>query len=176
VTEEERQLVSALMVRLDGRQALSPDEFLHRFRHSTDGARLSLDLLNEAAADHNPEDVEYALIVGFTFGFTEQHLSVLLDLIDKDWHFAHEDIVSALADLRTPKSVEALYHATQWIPEYLDFDEARALAVKAIWGLGAIEGSAAQEKLDLLAGSDDPILRENAIYQLKLRRGEDPDA
>lgn len=98
MTEEERQLVSALMVRLGGRQALSPDEFLHRFRHSTDGARLSLDLLNEAAADHNPEDVEYALSVGFAFGFTEQHLSVLLDLIDKDWHFAHEDIVSALAD------------------------------------------------------------------------------
>jgi hypothetical protein len=135
-----------------------------------------LDLLNEAVAAQDPADVERALIVGFTFGFTEQHLPVLLQLIDKDWHFAHENVVSALSDLRTPKTIEALYRATQWIPNYLDYDEARALAVKAIWGLGAIEGGKAQEKLELLAGSDDPILRKNAIYQLKLRRGEDPDA
>ncbi|MBB2749926.1 UNVERIFIED_ORG: HEAT repeat protein [Rhizobium aethiopicum] len=65
-------------------------------------------------------------------------MGLLLQLLQEGWHFKHEDVVSALADLKAPEAVEALYKVTYWVPSYLEFDDARALAVKAIWALGAI--------------------------------------
>ncbi|MET9438981.1 HEAT repeat domain-containing protein, partial [Streptomyces sp. NPDC006551] len=65
----------------------------------------------------------------------------------------------------------ALVAATRWVPEYLDFDESRALAVKAIWALGAIPGEEAREALEGLRGDENEIIRENAVKQLA-RRGE----
>ncbi|WP_073814917.1 hypothetical protein [Streptomyces sp. CB02261] len=45
-----------------------------------------------------------------------------------------------------------------WIPEYLDFDENRALAVKAIWALGAIPGTEAREALEDLRDDENEII------------------
>ena len=70
----------------------------------------------------------------------EDHLDLLVQLASADWHHKHEDVVSALGQLRSPAAVEALYHAAWWVPDYLDFDESRALAVKAIWALGGTPG------------------------------------
>ncbi|MFF0277001.1 HEAT repeat domain-containing protein [Streptomyces sp. NPDC004330] len=51
----------------------------------------------------------------------------------------------------------------------LDWDENRSLAVKAIWALGAIPGSEAQEALTRLCDDDSEIVRENAVRQLARR-------
>lgn len=45
---------------------------------------------------HDGTDVEMALIVGFTYGFTREHLEPLLDLSPADWRQRHEDVVTAL--------------------------------------------------------------------------------
>ncbi|MBX5219597.1 hypothetical protein HJC04_04565 [Rhizobium sp. NLR8a] len=71
------------------------------------------------------------------FGFTKESLDLLKQLLRKDTHFKHEDVVSALAELKAPEAIEALSQACLWVPAYLEFDEARALAVKVIWALGA---------------------------------------
>ncbi|HXR70550.1 HEAT repeat domain-containing protein, partial [Actinocrinis sp.] len=72
---------------------------------------------------------------------------------------------------KSPETVDALYHATQWIPEYLDFDEARALAHKAIWALGGTPGPEATAALTRLLTDEDESLHEAAAKQLR-RRGE----
>jgi hypothetical protein len=88
-------------------------------------------------------------------------------LLDADWHHSHEDIVSIPDELRSPELVETLYPATQWAPKYLDYDDSRAFAVKAIWALGNIGNAEAKQKLKALAHSSHPVLRRNAEHQLE---------
>lgn len=165
MTTEERELVMALATK-----GMPQADFLSRFRGSKDGQQLCSDLLTEAIGSKSADDVEYALMVGYTFGFTDAHLKPLLDLASAPWHFKHEDVVTALGQLKSPKAVEGLHAATKWIPEYLDFDESRALAVKAIWALGRIKGPEAEAALSALIKDPDPILAESATVQIERRR------
>ena len=164
MTDEERELIMALVT-----ESLSEENFLQQFRGSVDGSTLVAELLNEAVESESSDDVEYALLAGFTFGFSRDCLDTLIALSSKDWHLSHEDVVSALQELATSDAVPALYQATQWVPDYLDYDEARALAAKAIWALGAIEGEEAEKALQKLAASEEPILREGAEKQIQRR-------
>ncbi|MFZ5807542.1 MAG: HEAT repeat domain-containing protein [Verrucomicrobiota bacterium] len=171
MTPRERELISRFVITPHKRKPrITKEEFLQRFRpHVSDGQKLSLDLLNEALHAKNPEDVDDALIVGFNFGFSPKHVDMLCELSDADWHFSHEDIVSALDEVRDPRAIETLYKATQKVPEYLVHDESRSLAVKAIYALGNISHPSANEKLRLLSESKNEILRETALLQLEYR-------
>jgi hypothetical protein len=75
-----------------------------------------------------------------------------------------------LGTLRSPKTVPTLVLATRWVPEHLHWDENRALAVKAIWALGAVPAAEAREALERLRHDENEIIRENAVRQLA-RRG-----
>jgi hypothetical protein len=165
MTDEERGLVMAMAT-----QGLPSAEFLKRFRSSADGQQLCSELLAEAISSRSAEDVEWSLIVGYTFGFAEQHLEALLLLASASWHFKHEDVVTALGQLKTPRAVHGLHAATKWVPHYLDFDESRALAVKAIWALGRISGPEADAALSELVNDADPILAAAAVEQVERRR------
>ncbi len=107
----------------------------------------------------------------FTFGITMDHLSLLIQLESADWHRRHEDVVNALAELKSPEAVSALYHAAWWIPDYLGFDDTRALARKAIWALGATPGAEAEQALKRLESVGSEYLREKAQQQLARRAG-----
>ena len=104
------------------------------------------------------------------FGFAPGQTKILCHLVEADWHVCHEDVVSALDEFRSPEAVEALFRATQWIPKSLEYDDARALAVKAIWALGKIPSPGAESKLEALTHSENTILRQNAVEQLERRR------
>jgi hypothetical protein len=64
-----------------------------------------------------------------------------------------------------------LYHAAWWVPDYLDFDESRALAVKAIWALGGTPGAEAEQALERLLGAEGEVVREAARAQLARQEG-----
>ncbi|MGQ0775200.1 MAG: hypothetical protein ACT4NY_12395 [Pseudonocardiales bacterium] len=137
---------------------------------ATDGLALGLKLLRDALARRDPVDVEMALIVADVFGVTDDYLESLVALASKDWHFKHEDVVTLLGRLRSPEAVDALYEAAQWVPEYLDFDENRALANKAVRALGAISVEGAEKALKRLLSSDAEVIRNQAAAQLDRRR------
>jgi HEAT repeat protein len=166
MSPEERALVMALVVLPGGRQPMSLDEFLRQFG-AADGVALGLDLLRDAIKRRDPVDVELALVVCFHFGFSDRHLQPLLTLAFADWHQRHEDVASALGELRSPAAVDALLHLAQWVPTYLEYDDARAMAVKAIWALGGIRSDAARSALKTLASSTNDIVAENAVAQLQ---------
>jgi hypothetical protein len=153
-----------------GARQISKEEFLREFPSSVERGVVSLKLLEDAYRARSADDLQCALIVGHSFGFSREHTDVLCRLAEADWHFSHEDVVSALDGLQTPDAVETLFHVTQWIPEYLNFDKSRALAVKAIWAIGKIPGAAAEAKLKALAQSDDTVLAKAAAEQLERRR------
>jgi hypothetical protein len=170
VTPADRRAIACLVIVPGRSRSGSPEDVLRHFE-TTDGRSLGLRLLRDAVDRQDNLDVEMALIVCFTFGFTVDHLDLLMQLTSADWHRKHEDVVSALGLLRAPTAVDALYHAAWWIPDYLDFDESRALAVKAIWALGGIPGIEAEEALKRLLIAEDEIVRGAAKAQL-MRRAE----
>jgi hypothetical protein len=168
MTEEQRKLCRALVITPPrGVSQISKEEFLRQFPSAVEHGRLALKWLEEAYQTRNADDLSYALIVGGNFGFVPEHKDILRRLIDEDWHYSHEDVVSALQTWPTADTVDALFRATQWTPKSLEYDDSRALAVKAIWALGKISGPEAKTKLEALARSNDAILRKNAVEQLE---------
>ncbi|NNN34395.1 HEAT repeat domain-containing protein [Streptomyces sp. S3(2020)] len=138
----------------------------------SDGGVMAFRLLRDAMERRDADDVEMALIVhAAADASVEEFLEPLIELFPAEWHREHEDIVSMLGRLRSPQTVPTLVLATRWVPEYLDWDENRALAVKAIWALGAIPGPEAREALEGLRDDEDEIIRENAVKQLARRGG-----
>src|SRR5437588_504917 len=131
MTAEQRKLSRGLITHPDGLRQISREQFLRRFPSAVEHGKLALRLLEEAYRAQSAEDLLCALVIGSTFGFGPEHSDVLGRLIDADWHTSHENVVSALDRLRTRDAVRALFRATQWIPEYLNFDQSRALAVNA---------------------------------------------
>jgi hypothetical protein len=168
MTSEERGLILSLVVVPGRGRAGSPEDVLRHFG-VTDGRALGLGLLRGAVERQDELDIELALIVCFTFGFTMDHLDLLVHLSSVDWHSKHEDVVTALGKLQTPDAVEALYQATRWIPEYLGFDETRALAMKAIRALGRLPGREAEQALERVLHSDSEMLQARARVELERR-------
>lgn len=166
MTPKQRSLVMALVVRPGGAPALTPDAFLREFGAS-DGVAISRDLLRDAVDRCDPTDVELALVVSFKFGFSDEHLDLLHRLAFADWHHSHEDVASALGTIRSPVSIGALMRLATWIPSYLEFDQARALATKAIWALGSINTREARDALTRLASSDSAVVAGGARAQLQ---------
>jgi len=176
MTETQKKLCGGLIQYPTGhgtRRDISKEEFLREFPTSLGAeGRLSLNLLKDAYQSQDADEVSCALVIGWTFGFGPEHKDILLRLADEDWHYSQEDVVDALDMFRTPDMVPALFRATQWIPKALEYDDARAMAVKAIWSLGRIPGTESEEKLMTLAQSDNAILRKNALEQLELRHSK----
>ena len=169
MTEEQRKLCRDLIIFPNGQSRITKEEFLRRFPSAVEHGKLASRLLEDAYRAQDGGDLEGVLTIGFAFGFAPEHTKTLCHLVEADWHVRHEDVVSALDKLRSPETVEALFRATQWIPKSLEYDDARALAVKAIWALGKIPGIEAETKLEALARSDNAILRKNAEEQLERR-------
>lgn len=162
------------MILMLATKELAPDRFLAIFRGGVDQGVVSV-LLREALASEESDDVECALLAGFVFGFVVADIDILLELLAKPWHYRHEDIVSALADFSTPQTVDGLYRATQWVPDYLSYDEGRALAVKAIWALGQIDDERASIALDKLALDAHTGIASAAVEQINRRKGAATD-
>ena len=171
MTEDERELIFSLVIFPGEDKGISKEEFLKEFRPCIDKSEIVNDLLKESCDSKKADDVESALAVGFALGFNLRELNVLHDLAVADWHNSHEDIVSALAELKSPASVNVLYNLTQWVPGYLEFDDARALAVKAIWALAGIPSEHAQAALSQLSHSNNPIFKESAMRAGLASRG-----
>jgi hypothetical protein len=157
------------LVVVPGRLRTGTPEDILRYFGTTDGRALGLSLLRNAFDRHDGQDLEMALIVCATFGFTVDHLDLLVQLVSADWHHKHEDVVSALGRLRSPAAVDALYYAAWHVPDYLDFDEGRALAIKAIRGLGGTPGDEAERALAQLVSAGSEIVRDAAKDQLRRR-------
>lgn len=162
--DSEKQLVMELW-----EKKISKDQFLEVFTVDvTQKPGYVKKLLEEAYLHHDADDVDLTLSIGFSFElFNDDFLEILCKLIRSSWHYQHENIAIILQRLKSPYSIEYLYQTALTQFEYLDFDDAYALAVKCIWGLGDINTKESRQKLKLLSKSDNNIIRDNALYQLK---------
>jgi hypothetical protein len=151
---------------------ISEDEFLREIGIARgSGSGFALSMLEDAYRENNKVDVEFGLYLGFRFGFTPEFLDVLIRLSDSDWHHRHEDVVTALDVLYDARAIDALYRATLKIHPYLDYDDSRALADKAIWALARLRDATADQKLRSLAESGEPVVQAHAREQLYRNSG-----
>ncbi|MFH9644448.1 HEAT repeat domain-containing protein [Streptomyces albidoflavus] len=146
----------------------TPEDVLRHFG-TDDGRALGLELLREAVAERDGGQVEMALIVADRFGLSPACLEPLITSCSADWHRAHEGVVSALGTLRSPASVRALQHLADWVPDYLHYDDSRAMGVKAVWALRRTPGPEAEEALWGLLASGSGDVREAAAKGLRSR-------
>jgi len=159
MTKFERELLHKLMSR-----AITPEIFLKKFTVDVSKNPLFIsELLEKAYLEHESNDVEYLLIAIFRFQlFIEDFTGILCKLMSETWHFQHENIASILQKIKSPRTIECLCKTALTQFEYLEFDEAFALAVKCIWGLGDIGTEDAKVKLCLLTESYNDIISFNA--------------
>ncbi len=126
-----------------------------------------LKLLQDAYHQKNCESVEHALLLGFSFEFTQKYVPILCDLIVEDWHCQHENIARLLQELKDPSSINCLYKTALAEYKYLDYDDSYTLAIKCIWALGDINEEYSKEKIEQLALSDNQVIKKAAEKQLK---------
>ncbi|MEU4343086.1 HEAT repeat domain-containing protein [Nocardia sp. NPDC023852] len=170
MTPEDEKVILGLVYNPSSQKRVGSAEEVLRHFGTSDGRELGLALLKEAAENRDADGVELALIVSSEFGLTMDYLDTLMQLSSADWHYMHEAVVSRLGQLRTSAAVDALYRAATWIPDYLEYDENRALATKAIWALGDTPGPESEAALVRLRESDSPIVRRGAEAQLGRRK------
>lgn len=156
MTPEQRDLALGLVI-VPGRPLPDKDAFLAAWG-TRDGSQLGVEQLEGATDREDGTDVEFALVICFSFGLRPELLPTLTRLTDASFHQAHENIASALDDLRDPRSIPALLRLAATVPDYLAWDENRALARKAIFGLGNLQTAQADAALDQLARTADPQL------------------
>jgi hypothetical protein len=135
-----------------------PEGRLLRFKPET------LLLLKENFEKRDPVGLPHTLAIVYNDGADSDYTEVLLSLLDEDWHTSEEDIVGVLELIKDPKSIYKLYEIAVNIPDY---DEMRALAKKCMWALSAINTTGSIDKLKLLQKYNDPIIKENATFQLE---------
>jgi hypothetical protein len=165
--EQQNQIFGMVFVPGQGR-LVEPDDVLRAFGYS-DGRALGLKLLRQSIDDRDADDMEASLVVVGSFGVTPEHFGMLIDLLAADWHQRHESVVYLLDRLRDPRAIASLARVATWIPDYLDWDENRALARNAIWAIGKIPGDESRAMLVELSQSQDDVVRQGAQEQLKRR-------
>lgn len=164
MTNAERELILDLIA-----HRISESDFLARFPIDPRSDPSSVTrILEQAYCTQNASDVEFGMYLGFHFNsFSQDSVEILCKLLVEDWHKQHEDIAWILQKLKDPASVGPLYWAANASLPYLAYDDAHALATKAMWALSEINSEDARRKLTLLTQSEIPIIRDNAARLLR---------
>ena len=112
--------------------------------------------LREALVSQDADSVDGALLLASRFNLLTPDLAPLLaTLLVLPWHRSHEDIASALQQLRAPATADALAQAALVKHDYLAYNDSHALARKCTWALADIGTPEARAHLESLARTDD---------------------
>ena len=116
--------------------------------------------------DKTKLDILFWLI--FTFDlYSEEFINILCKISKEKWHWRHEDIAIYFMEMKLPSTVECLYELATSNFEKYRWDDNFALVRKCCFALGDINTPKAKEKLELLLQSDEEMIREHAMEQLK---------
>jgi hypothetical protein len=145
--EQERLILSLVVVRGAGPQRRASAEELLAAFGADDGKELCGGLLQQAMAERSAEHVELTLILAETFGLNESSLPTLQSLAHEAWHGRHEDISWILEHLGGPEVVDDLEFLAWAGPEFQDYDGSTSLAKKAVHSLERIATPSARAAL-----------------------------
>ncbi|MDF7760355.1 hypothetical protein PU683_12545 [Kosakonia cowanii] len=148
---------------------ITDEEFLKLFPCTQENVENFIDdILKNAHSSKDLKEVEYALYIGFHFGFTRKHEDILIHLLGGDFHYKHDDVVRALAKIKTKSddAVNALYNCALSEYDYLADDREDGnymLAWNCIYALAKIGSKYAVEKLKALSRGSTPEIKSKAV-------------
>ncbi|RDB02889.1 hypothetical protein [Runella aurantiaca] len=125
-----------------------------------------IELINEARFQKNDLLLECSLIASETDGLNNKYTDLFCKLLEENWHSSQEDIAEYLEELKDINSIDTLFSVALLDESKYD-DEPIPLAKKCIWALGAINDKKSLKKLQMLATSRNPLLKEAAVAELK---------
>lgn len=165
MTNEEKQIVNKFYF-----NEISKKQFLEQYPVDLKENERHIYLSLKEAFDKQSEDaLNLALtlaIFSINIIYTDEFVELLCLLLKAKWHHQHENIVTMLQGIKSPKSIESLYDTALTKFDYLEYDDSIPLAIKCIHALGDINTEYGKEKLRLLMESDVPIIKEKAEKQL----------
>ncbi|TLF74499.1 HEAT repeat domain-containing protein [Nocardia cyriacigeorgica] len=173
---EDRAIIYGL-INMPGRPARVTESEVLQYFKVDDGKKLGLDLVRDAILRRDSDDLNVSMVVCASFGYHHELLPVFLQIALQDWHRDHENVAFQLGIFGDPRAVSVLLELGRWVPGYLEWDDNRALASKAIHALARIPGEESEEALRALLDSDDDVVRRHAERQLEKhkRRWKDSD-
>ncbi|EKY3230867.1 HEAT repeat domain-containing protein [Cronobacter malonaticus] len=126
------------------------------------------DILKNAHFSKDLKEVEYALYIGFHFGFTSKHEDILIHLLDDDFHYKHDDVVRALIKIKakSDNAVNVLYKCALSEYDYLADDREDGnytLAWNCIYALVKIGSNYAIDKLKALSKNPISEIKKKAV-------------
>ncbi len=157
----------ALIIGPFGKARLTSSEFLAQVPVAVSEGVLAPDFWHAAVEEKDADALVCALLVGFSFGFPSSIVNELCDLLGASWHRSHENLVEALDGFDGEVVADALVGATEYVPEYLAFDDSRALAIKAVWMLSKLKRDDALPRLLNLAEHPVERIRICALERLQ---------
>lgn len=138
-------------------RSISKETFCQQYPVEADACvHLALEVMERALRERDRVAVECALYLLIVFpAEQETYVDVLLRALEEDWHGRHEDIAWELAQLKSPRSVDALARTALkrfrngW---WDDFNARARKCAFALQAVGTIEAVRALEGL-LLKGN-----------------------
>ena len=110
--------------------------------------------------------LELAVNLAFQAGLPNDLSDIFAETLLMPWHRRHEDLSSALQEMKAPNSVNALFQAALSHHAYLDHDEFFGLARKCAWALADIGTPEAKERLQELARYENGVIAGYAQKRL----------
>lgn len=128
-------------------------------------------LLEEAIASQNTDEVEFTLSVLPSLGHFPKHIALFVTLFQQQWHYRHEDMVRDLERFGAKTQIiEALKWATEVRLKYLEYNDSDALARKAIYAIARMNTTESRNTLNQIAKYSTGVRRDWA--RAKSERGK----
>jgi hypothetical protein len=118
--------------------------------------------LQQAVETQSEVATEEALKLVFGAEAHSDFVPFLVQLLEVECHFRHEDIARLLQMAKDNRATRSLLRTAQRKFEYLSYDNSYALARKCTWALADIGTSESKDALLELASSGDSIIAEYA--------------
>lgn len=123
-----------------------------------------LNNLQNAIETSSADTAESAVTSVHEFGYHPDFVPYLIELLEVNWHYRHEDIVLALQWTKDNRATKTLLKTAERKFDYLEYDNSYALARKCTWALADIGTEESKQALIKLSQGHD---EEVAVYALK---------
>ena len=147
---------------------ITKKEFLNKFSFTKEKKIELLKKGFEQAFFQKSEDkIDDLVSIVIFFKLEVEFADILCRLSKEEWHNEHETIASIFQWIHLPRTIDCIYELAISNFEKYRWDDNFALVRKCCFALGDINTPKAKEKLELLLQSDEEMIREHAMEQLK---------
>lgn len=122
--------------------------------------------LQSALRWESGEKTEEVIFEICEFGLDKDFTPFLVELLDSDWHFKHEDIVQFMQELGDERATQILLKKTLRKFDYLVYDNSYPLSRKCTWALADIGTDESKNALIQISTNEDDVIRGYAQKRL----------